>query len=171
MKFNVKKYKEFLYETGRIAQKYHVNLDVDKYEDYIQILYKKGLNSKIIAFIILDKKAEIRPIFETFYQLEDRFRTELFNHLIRYTTSLNEETDEDEEKYYRRHKLLHHNDDDFIKEVLEESWETVEQDIEDVMRSGLARYVDIIDLDCTVSIVSSVVKERILEIIDGLNEC
>lgn len=170
MKFNVKKYKEFLYETGRIEQKYHVNLDVDKYEDYIQILQKKGLNSKTIAFIILDKKAEIRPIFEAFYQLEDRFRTELFNHLMRYTTSLNEEPDEDEEKCYLRHYILQHNDYDFIKKVLEESWDRVDQDIEDVMRSGLARYVDIIGLDYTAFIVSSVVKERILEIIDGLNE-
>lgn len=171
MKSNIKKYKEFLKETERIARKYHVELIVDRCEHSIQILQKKGLNRKTIAFIILDKKAETRPIFETYYQLEDRFRTELFNHLIRYTASINEESDEDEEKYYLSHKLLHHNDYDFIKEVLEENWETVEQDIEDVMRSGLARYVDIIELDCTASIVSSVVKERILEIIDGLNEC
>lgn len=113
MKFNTKKYKEFLYETGRIAQKYHVELVVDRCKYSIQILQKKGLNRKTIAFIVLDKKAETRPIFEIYYQLEDRFRTELFNHLMRYTTSLNEESDDDEEKYYLRHKLLHHNDDDF----------------------------------------------------------
>ena len=59
---------------------------------------------------------------------------------------------------------------DCFKEIINNHWDRVDQDIEDVMRSGLARYVNIIDLDHTVSIVSSVVKEKILEIIDGLNE-
>lgn len=59
---------------------------------------------------------------------------------------------------------------DCFKAIINNSWDRVDQDIEDVMRSALARKVDILDLDFTASMVSSVVKQSILDIIDDLSD-
>lgn len=57
-----------------------------------------------------------------------------------------------------------------FKTIINNCWDRVDQDIEDVMRSALARDVDIIELDFTASMVSSVVKQSILDIIDDLSD-
>lgn len=62
------------------------------------------------------------------------------------------------------------NKKDCFKAIINNSWDRVDQDIEDVMRSALARKVDILDLDFTASMVSSVVKQSILDIIDDLSD-
>lgn len=65
------------------------------------------------------------------------------------------------------------NEKDCFKAIINNNWDRVDQDIEDVMRSALARDVDIIELDSTASILSSVVQESILSIIDdfqGVNK-
>lgn len=59
---------------------------------------------------------------------------------------------------------------DCFKAIINNSWDRVDQDIEDVMRSALARKVDILDLDFTASMVSSVAKQSILDIIDDLSD-
>lgn len=56
-----------------------------------------------------------------------------------------------------------------FKTIINNNWDRVDQDIEDVMRSALARKVDILDLDFTASMVSSVAKQSILDIIDDLS--
>lgn len=54
---------------------------------------------------------------------------------------------------------------DCFKAIINNNWDRVNQDIEDVMR-----YLDIINLDYTVSIVAGVVKQSILDIIDDLSD-
>ena len=62
------------------------------------------------------------------------------------------------------------NKKDCFKAIINNSWDRVDQDIEDVMRSALARKVDILDLDFTALMVSSVAKQSILDIIDDLSD-
>lgn len=62
------------------------------------------------------------------------------------------------------------NKKDCFKAIINNHWDRVDQDIEDVMRSALARKVDILDLDFTASMVSSVIKQSILDIIDDLSD-
>lgn len=62
------------------------------------------------------------------------------------------------------------NEKDYFKKIINNYWDRVDQDIEDVMRSALARKVDILDLDFTASMVSSVARQSILDIIDDLND-
>lgn len=62
------------------------------------------------------------------------------------------------------------NKKDCFKAIINNNWDRVDQDIEDVMRSALARKVDILDLDFTASMVSSVAKQSILDIIDDLSD-
>lgn len=57
------------------------------------------------------------------------------------------------------------NKKDCFKAIINNHWDRVDQDIEDVMR-----YLDIINLDYTVSIVAGAVKQSILDIIDDLSD-
>lgn len=57
-----------------------------------------------------------------------------------------------------------------LKNWITNNWFSVEESIEQIMRSALSSQVDIIDLDFTSGNISEVVKQEILNVIDTYDD-